>query len=72
MTTRTWRRAAFVPLLALGVVQAGLAAQETAPADAAATQARLDPEAVAALESMAAALNVLGNRPGRQSGTHQL
>lgn len=59
MTTRTWRRAAFVPLLALGVVQTGFATQETAPAGGAATQARLDPEAVAALESMAAALRKL-------------
>lgn len=61
MTKRTWRRAAAAPLLFLGMIPAGIAAQ-AAPAepDAEATAAsQLDPEAIAALESMAASLRQL-------------
>lgn len=59
MTSRTWRRAAFIPLLAACMAKTGFAAQDAATmADAGSATGR-DPEAVAALASMASALRAL-------------
>ena len=59
MTSPTWRRMAFVPLLALCMAHTGLAAQDTAPTAHAGAATRRDPEAVAAIESMASALSAI-------------
>jgi len=60
MSKRTWRRVATVSLLTLGVAQAGVSAPMTEqPATDAATTQWRDPEVIAALQSMAAALTKL-------------
>ena len=59
MTSPTWRRTAFVPLLALCMAHTGLAAQDTARTADAEAATRRDPEAVAALASMGSALRAL-------------
>lgn len=59
MTSPTWRRTVFVPLLALCMAHTGLAAQDTARTADAEAATRRDPEAVAALASMGSALRAL-------------